>query len=76
MRPYWLLLLIPYVGLLWIPFYNHLEPRLLGFPFFYWYQFLFIPVTSGLIYLVFRQVKDDALGQDERVHERDVHGGH
>src|SRR6202008_607704 len=31
-----LLLLLPFVALLWVPFYNSIEPTLLGFPFFYW----------------------------------------
>jgi hypothetical protein len=28
------LLVIPYIGLLWPPFYNLREPALFGFPFF------------------------------------------
>jgi hypothetical protein len=28
----WLLLLLPYAGLLWVPFYNGRTPELLGFP--------------------------------------------
>ena len=32
------LLLLPYVGLLWMTFFNFLDPTLFGFPFFYWYQ--------------------------------------
>lgn len=59
MRPIWLLLLIPYIGLLWPPVYNRLEPYLFGFPFFYWYQLLFVPITALLIYLVYRQVRDE-----------------
>ena len=55
MRPIWLLLLIPYIGLLWVPFYNRLAPDLFGFPFFYWYQLLCVPITSLLIYIVYRQ---------------------
>lgn len=54
------LLLIPYIGLLWVPFYNHLEPRLFGFPFFYWYQFAFVPLTALLTYIAYRSVRDDA----------------
>lgn len=50
----WLLLVLPFIGLLWIPFYNHELPYLLGFPFFYWYQFVWVPVTSFLIWLVYR----------------------
>ena len=55
----WLLLLIPYVGLLWVPFYNVKAPALLGFPFFYWYQLAWVPVTSALIYVVYRSLPDD-----------------
>jgi Protein of unknown function (DUF3311) len=38
-----LLLLVPLLMLV-TPLYNGDEPRLLGFPFFYWIQFLFIPI--------------------------------
>jgi hypothetical protein len=43
------LLLIPFIALLWVPFYNFVEPVLWGFPFFYWYQFLWVILTSALI---------------------------
>jgi hypothetical protein len=38
-RAWQLLLLVPFVGTLWVPFYDSLEPRVGGVPFFYWYQF-------------------------------------
>jgi len=44
-----LLLLIPFIALLWVPFYNFVEPALWGIPFFYWYQFLWVILTSALI---------------------------
>lgn len=47
------LLVLPFIGLLWPPFYNHALPSLFGFPFFYWYQFLWVPITSLLIGLVY-----------------------
>ena len=50
----WFLLLLPFVGLLWVPFYNDLLPPLLGFPFFYWYQLLWVPITALLIWNVYR----------------------
>ena len=53
----WLLLLAPYIALLWVPFYNENEPAVLGFPFFYWYQFIWVPVTSLLLYVVYRSLK-------------------
>jgi hypothetical protein len=52
-----LLLLVPFVALLWVPFYNSYEPTLLGFPFFYWYQFLWVPITSILIFIVYLKTR-------------------
>ena len=52
-----LLLIIPFIGLLWVPFYNSADPELWGFPFFYWYQFIWVFVTSGLIWIVYRGEK-------------------
>ena len=57
--PLWLLLLIPYAGLLWVPFYNKSMPELFGFPFFYWYQLAWVPLTSLLIWVVYRSVPHD-----------------
>jgi hypothetical protein len=55
----WVLLLLPFVGLLWVPFYNFQEPALFGFPFFYWYQFAWVPICSFLIWVVYRSQKPD-----------------
>jgi Protein of unknown function (DUF3311) len=59
--PMWVLLLLPFIGLLWVPFYNFEEPALFGFPFFYWYQLAWVPISSLLIWLVYRrQTPDEA----------------
>ena len=45
------------IGTLWVPFYNHLTPTLWGFPFFYWYQLLWVPIVailSAIAYLLTR----------------------
>jgi hypothetical protein len=57
--PMWILLLLPFIGLLWVPFYNFQEPALFGFPFFYWYQLAWVPISSLLIWLVYRQRTPD-----------------
>ena len=54
MRPVWLLLLVPFAVVAWVPFYNRATPELFGFPFFYWYQLLWVPLTSFLTYIVYR----------------------
>jgi magnesium-transporting ATPase (P-type) len=45
------------VGTLWVPFYNHLTPVLWGFPFFYWYQLmwvLIVAILSAIAYVLTR----------------------
>jgi hypothetical protein len=49
-----ILLLVPFVALLWVPFYNDAKPALFGFPFFYWYQLLWVPLTSLIIFIVYK----------------------
>jgi hypothetical protein len=46
-------LLVPFVALLWVPWYASREPELFGFPFFYWYQFLWVILTSGIVAAVY-----------------------
>ncbi len=53
----YLLLLLPFVGLLWVPFYNSTDPSLFGFPFFYWYQLAWVPISSLLTLVVWRATR-------------------
>ncbi len=53
----WFFLFAPYLGLLCLPFYNSAQPEWFGFPFFYWYQFLWVPITSLLLYIAYRSMK-------------------
>jgi hypothetical protein len=48
-----LLLLIPFIVLLWPPFYNFDQPELIGIPFFYWFQLLMVIVTAILTAVVY-----------------------
>jgi len=54
MRWLHLLLVVPFIGLLWVPFYDRLEPTILGFPFFYFYQLAWVPVTALLVWIVWK----------------------
>jgi hypothetical protein len=45
------------VALLWVSSYARYEPRLWGFPFFYWYQFLWVLITSAATYAAYRLVR-------------------
>jgi hypothetical protein len=49
LRPLYLLLLIPYAAMMWVPSYNHIEPELAGIPFFYWYQMLWIVLGAAVM---------------------------
>jgi membrane protein implicated in regulation of membrane protease activity len=65
------------IGTLWVPFYNHLAPVLWGFPFFYWYQLMWVPIVAilaAVAYLLSRRAQrgngnaanDQVLEQDEQ----------
>jgi hypothetical protein len=47
------LLVVPLVALAIVPVYARSTPRLWGFPFFYWYQFLWVFLTAGCTYLAY-----------------------
>jgi hypothetical protein len=48
-----LLLLIPFVAMLWVSSYDSAEPMLAGIPFFYWYQLLWILISAVIIAFVY-----------------------
>jgi hypothetical protein len=50
------LLAIPLVALMWVGSYSRVEPRLGAFPFFVWYQFLWVFLCAGLTYTAYRIV--------------------
>ncbi len=50
---YWLLV-IPFIATLFPFFFNYWEPAIIGLPFFYWYQLVWIPITVFLTWLVYR----------------------
>jgi Protein of unknown function (DUF3311) len=52
-----ILIVIGIAGTLWVPIYARTTPKLGDFPFFYWYQLIWVPVVavlSGLAYLLLR----------------------
>jgi len=50
------LLALPVIALMWVSSYSRDEPRLGAFPFFIWYQFLWVFLTSALTYTAYRIV--------------------
>ena len=49
--------------LVWL--YDSESPALGGFPFFYWFQFLLIPIVSALTYVAFK-LSEGATERDRR----------
>ena len=49
-------LLIPVVALMWVSSYARETPRLGGVPFFFWYQFAWVFLTSALTWTAHRLV--------------------
>ena len=59
-RLWYLLLIIPYVAMIWVPSYNVKEPEWAGIPFFYWYQLLWIWIGAGLTVIVYVATRDSS----------------
>jgi len=51
------LLAIPVVALLWVGSYARVEPTLAGFPFFIWYQFLWVFLCAACTWAAYRVVR-------------------
>ncbi len=47
------LLLIPFIGTLWVSSYASADPAWFGIPFFYWYQFLWVIISAVLTAIVY-----------------------
>ena len=60
-----MLLLVPFVAILWVPFYASGEPALFGFPFFYWYQFLWILISAVLTAVVYFATREPESAYDD-----------
>jgi hypothetical protein len=50
---WYLLFVIQFVAVLWPPFYNRTDPTLMGIPFFYWYQLLWVILAAALTAIVY-----------------------
>ena len=55
-RRHWVrvLFVLPFIAMLWVSSYNRLTPQLFGFPFFYWYQLLWVIVSAALAGFIYK----------------------
>jgi hypothetical protein len=51
-----ILLTLPIVALLWVGSYDRVEPKLGGFPFFFWYQFAWVFLCSVFTWTAYKLV--------------------
>lgn len=54
-----LLLIVPFIALLWVPFYDRAEPAIAGIPFYYWYQMLWIVLGALFLWPIYRAEERD-----------------
>ena len=47
------MLVVPFIAILWVPFYASAQPEVFGIPYFYWYQFLWILISATLTAIVY-----------------------
>jgi hypothetical protein len=50
---WYLLFLVQVIAVVWPGFYNSVEPRFIGIPFFYWYQLLWVIIGAILTVIVY-----------------------
>ncbi|RSO47975.1 hypothetical protein DMH15_05250 [Streptomyces sp. WAC 06725] len=52
-----LCLVAPFVAMLWVGSYAKVEPTLIGIPFFYWYQMLWVLISTVLTMVAYKLVQ-------------------
>jgi hypothetical protein len=51
------LLTVAIFGTLWVPLYARSMPELGPFPFFYWYQFIWVPLSAVILWICYLLLK-------------------
>jgi hypothetical protein len=65
-RSPWLwLLVLPWIAMIWVPSYNRVEPTWWGFPFFYWYQLLWVLISAVITAFVYFMTRNDVPRGDQ-----------
>jgi hypothetical protein len=61
---HWLwLLVLPWIAMIWVPSYNKVEPQLFEFPFFYWYQLLWVLISAVITAFVYFKTRPKSRSQ-------------
>jgi hypothetical protein len=59
-------LLAPFVAMLWVGSYAKTDPAFIGIPFFYWYQMLWVLVSTALTMAAYQLWQRDQRGRAPR----------
>lgn len=54
-----LCLVAPFVAMLWVGSYAKTDPAFIGIPFFYWYQMLWVIISTALTMIAYQLWKRD-----------------
>ncbi|MCX5385562.1 DUF3311 domain-containing protein [Streptomyces sp. NBC_00083] len=54
-----LCLVAPFVAMMWVSSYAKADPKLGGIPFFYWYQMLWVLISTALTMLAYKLWQHD-----------------
>ena len=55
--------ILPFLAVLWVPIYDKDKPEVAGFPFFFWWQLLWVAITAGLMGLAYFLVRREDLAR-------------
>ncbi|MGV9251511.1 DUF3311 domain-containing protein [Streptomyces sp. NPDC003697] len=61
-----LCLLAPFVAMLWVGSYAKVDPAFIGIPFFYWYQMLWVLISTSLTMVAYQLWRRDQRSQGSR----------
>ncbi|MBA9048027.1 DUF3311 domain-containing protein [Streptomyces griseofuscus] len=62
-------LVAPFVAMLWVGSYAKTDPTFIGIPFFYWYQMVWVLISTALTMIAYK------LWQHDQRSRRDAQGG-
>ncbi|GAB2829599.1 DUF3311 domain-containing protein [Streptomyces daliensis] len=70
-----LCLFAPFVAILWVGSYARVEPTLIGIPFFYWYQMLWVLIACALTIVAYGLARREQRARRTHAHAVAPEGG-
>ncbi|MFE2260544.1 DUF3311 domain-containing protein [Streptomyces griseosporeus] len=61
-----LCLIAPFVAMLWVGSYAKTDPAFIGIPFFYWYQMLWVVISTALTMIAYQLWRRDQRARASR----------